>query len=63
MNNNEESIKTTVEWVWRKGNNAFGEWECICSNCGKEALFSDDGRVYMSHYCPHCGKKIKPRTL
>jgi ribosomal protein S27AE len=28
----------------------------FCSECGKDALFSDEGFEFLSNWCPHCGR-------
>lgn len=42
-----------------------GEWikdtqgDTICSNCGFECLYSEDGFLYsLGRYCHHCGAKM-----
>ena len=27
----------------------------FCSECGTDALWTEDGREFCSLYCPHCG--------
>ena len=31
----------------------------ICTNCGKDAIYSFDEEFVLSDYCPHCGAKMR----
>ena len=42
------------EWIKDKQGNT------ICSNCGFECLYSEDGFLYsLGNYCHHCGAKMQ----
>jgi NADH pyrophosphatase NudC (nudix superfamily) len=38
---------------------AYWDWQCdgthFCSECGTDALYTDEGRELCSLWCPHCG--------
>lgn len=38
---------------------AYWDWQCdgthFCSECGTDALYTDEGREFCSLWCPHCG--------
>ncbi len=57
--NNKECTDAPAKWVWRVGDNAFGDWECVCSNCENHAPYTADGRVNLAPYCHNCGKEMK----
>lgn len=39
----------TAYWDWQHDGTHF------CSECGTDALWTEDGREFCSLYCPHCG--------
>lgn len=36
---------------------ATWEFTC-CSNCGKEAPYDTEHELWLSNYCPHCGRRM-----
>lgn len=49
-------------WNWQERRDGFGDWECVCTNCGKHAPFNEKGLVNMTTFCPHCGKRMIIRS-
>ena len=45
-------------WRWQERRDGFGDWECVCTNCGEHAPYDEKGRVDITSYCPHCGEQI-----
>ena len=39
-------------WDWQHDGTHF------CSECGTDALWTEDGREFCSLYCPHCGRQM-----
>lgn len=33
----------------------------FCSECGTDALWTEDGREFCSLYCPHCGLLMRDK--
>ena len=53
-------VPCTVTWGLKIKQEELGSWifdphayDYVCSECGKHS-------EYTTHYCPHCGKKLKP---
>lgn len=48
--NSEEKKKAAMMGEWIFDSHVY---DYVCSECGKHS-------EYTTHYCPHCGKKMKP---
>ena len=55
-----QNAKYTVNRMFEQYGNAYWDWQHdgthFCSECGTDALWTEDGREFCSMYCPHCGR-------